>query len=255
MNSITAKFMFEVTGRRDSVDMVEMKEAIADYTAHTKIVPTIIFDVERGSADKEGSTHKSVLQDVRSLAKELHEDCHCIIVVSEANSVFQFGMDSRERFIFVHDMSFNETKDFLKVHIENVTDDFAKKVYENIGGIPTVLREFLDLIRTHTIDESIGAIVSVARQELVAFQLKPILQALKEYPDGVDPSYFNNTSYKGIDLSVPADVGDAMKKINAIVYRIDLKPRLYQMQSARHQTALRTYEPVIDKKSLNVPEA
>jgi hypothetical protein len=82
MNSITAKFMFYVTGRRDSVDMTEMKKAIADYTAHTQIVPTIIFDVEIALADKEGPTFKSVLQDVRSLAKELHEDCHCIIVVS-----------------------------------------------------------------------------------------------------------------------------------------------------------------------------
>jgi hypothetical protein len=255
MNSITAKFMFDVTGRRESVDMVELKKAVADYRAHTQIVPTVVFDVERGSADNEGATHKSVLQDVRSLAKELHEDSHCIIVVGEANAVFQFGKDSRERFIYVDEMSFNETRDFLKSHVENVTDDFVNKVYENIGGIPTVLVEFLALLETRTIDESIGAIVNVARQELVAFQLKPILKALKEYPDGVDPSYFNNTSYKGIDLSVPAKVGDAMKQTNAIVYRIDLNPRLYQMQSTRHKTALKSYEPIIDKKSLDIPEA
>ncbi len=254
MNSITAKFMFDVTGRRESVDMTEMKEAIADYTAHTQIMPTIIFDVERGSADKEGSTHKSVLQDVRSLAKELHENCHCVIVVSEANAVFQFGMDSRERFIFVDEMSFNETRDFLKLRIENVTDDFAKKVYDNIGGILTVLNEFLDLLETQTIDESIDAIVGIARQELEAFQLQPILKALKEHPDGVEPGSFKKKKYEGIDLSEPADVGDAMKKRNAIVYRIDLKPRLYQMQSTRHKTALKSYEPIIDKKSLVVPE-
>lgn len=255
MNSITAKFMFDVTGRSESVDMVKLKKAIADYRAHTQIVPTIIFDVERGSADKEGATHKSVLQDVRSLAKELHEDSHCIIVVSEANAVFQFGMDDRENFIYVDEMSFNETRDFLKSHMENVTDDFVKKVYENIGGIPTVLRRFLYLLETRTIDESIDAIVNVARQELEAFELKPILQALKEYPDGVKPGYFKNQKYQGIDLTVPAKVGDAMKQINAIVYRIDLNPRLYQMQSTRHKTALKSYDPIIDKKSLDIPEA
>lgn len=255
MNSITAKFMFDVTGRSESVDMVKLKKAIADYRAHTQIVPTIIFDVERGSADKEGATHKSVLQDVRSLAKELHEDSHCIIVVSEANAVFQFGMDDRENFIYVDEMSFNETRDFLKSHMENVTDDFVKKVYENIGGIPTVLRRFLYLLETRTIDESIDAIVNVARQELEAFELKPILQALKEYPDGVKPGYFKNQKYQGIDLTAPAKVGDAMKQINAIVYRIDLNPRLYQMQSTRHKTALKSYDPIIDKKSLDIPEA
>jgi hypothetical protein len=255
MNSITAKFMFDVTGRSESVDIVKLKKAIADYRAHTQIVPTVIFDVERGSADKERSTRQGVLQDVRSLAKELHEDSHCIIVVSEANAVFQFGMDDRERFIYVDEMSFNETRDFLEMHMENVTDDFVKKVYENIGGIPTVLRRFLDLLETRTIDESIDAIVSVARQELAAFELQPILQALKEYPDGVEPGYFMKQKYQGIDLSAPAKVGDAMKQINAIVYRIDLSPRLYQMHSTRHKTALKSYDPIIDKKSLDVPEA
>jgi hypothetical protein len=254
INSITAKFMFYVTGRRESVDMTEMKKAIADYTAHTQIVPTIIFDVEITLADKEGPTHKSVLQDVRSLAKELHEDCHCIIVVGEVTGVFQFGMDNRERFIYVDEMSFIETRDFLRLHIENVTNDVAKKVYENIGGIPTVLIEFLVLLESRTIDESIGAIMNVARQELVAFQLQPVLQALKEYPDGVDPEYFNKQTYQGIDLSVPARVGDAMKMINAIVYRIDLNPRLYQMQSTRHKTALKSYEPIIDYNVYSFPK-
>jgi hypothetical protein len=95
VHDIAAKIMFHITGRMESNDMTQMQIAFADYTANTQIMPTIIFDVEIVSG------YKSALQVVRSFAKELHEGCHCIIIVSEANAVTQLGKDSRERFIFV----------------------------------------------------------------------------------------------------------------------------------------------------------
>ena len=60
--------------------------------------------------------------------------------------------------------------------------------------------------------------------------------------------------YKGIDMTDFKAVGDAMKEYNAIAYRIDKDPIVYEMISTRHKTALTSYEPVIDEKSLVVPE-
>lgn len=58
----------------------------------------IIFDVERGSS----SDRTGMLQDVRSLAKALIGYCRCIIVLSEANAVLEFGKDpDHEELIFV----------------------------------------------------------------------------------------------------------------------------------------------------------
>ena len=53
--------------------------------------------------------------------------------------------------------------------------------------------------------------------------------------------------YEGIDMSNPAAVGSAMKTSNAIIYRIEL--RKYQLMSAAHKTALKTYTPIIDNNS------
>jgi hypothetical protein len=76
------------------------------------IYPTIIFDVECGGS-KEYST--STINDVRSLAKELAVVCRCIIVLSEANSVLEIGDDtSRERFIFVDELTIEEAKNYLQ---------------------------------------------------------------------------------------------------------------------------------------------
>jgi hypothetical protein len=106
-----------------------------------------------------------------------------------------------------------------------------------------------------SLNTRIKASLGLARKELVAFKLKPILKTLKEHSEGIDPEDFKNQEYKGIDMSSAKAVGDAMKKENAIVYRIDLKTPVFQMLSTRHKTALKTYDPVIDKKSLVVPEA
>ena len=66
------------------------------------LVPTIIFDLERASS----SDRPAVLQYIRSLAKAIIHYCRCIIVLSEANAVLEFGKEHRrEKFIFIDEMT------------------------------------------------------------------------------------------------------------------------------------------------------
>ena len=59
--------------------------------------------------------------------------------------------------------------------------------------------------------------------------------ALKEHPEGVAAEDFASQSYNGINFAEPKKVNEAMKFRNAIVYRIDLKPELYQTQSTMYR--------------------
>ena len=64
----------------------------------------IIFDVERGSSSDRTGMMQDVrsLANVRSLTKALIGYCRCIIVLSEANAVLEFGKDpDHEELIFV----------------------------------------------------------------------------------------------------------------------------------------------------------
>ena len=83
----------------------------------------------------------------------------------------------------------------------------------------------------------------IAHMELAAFPLQPILKALKEHPEGVSPDFFYKMKYEGVDLSNAQAVGYAMKRSNAVVYRIE--NQRYQLLSKVHETALQAYEPII----------
>ncbi len=103
---------------------------------------------------------------------------------------------------------------------------------------------------SYSLDDSIDTIIGFARGELGAFKLQPVLKSIKEHPEGVDPLTFGKQKYENIDMSVPAKVGDAMKETNAIVYRIDKDPPVYQTLSTKHKTALKSYVPVIHEELL-----
>ncbi len=283
IETMTAKFMKTVTGKNETIDTVTLRAALVEYTrivtikaqvkahsagdrSHVKgdFIPTIIFEVERGSAGD--VNHKEVMQQVRILAKEISNVCNCIIVVSDANAVFKFGRDSRENFIYVDEMTFEEAKAFLNGKMTYFTDvdrktiflsdDEYKMIYDNIGGNPIDLVDLLKRMAKHPLDVCIKSILSSASQDLKAFELKPILKALKEYPEGVPAGDFDGQRYMGVNLADPKAVGDAMESRNAIVYRMDLIPdMLYQMQSTKHRNALKSYEPIIDNYALNLPMA
>lgn len=165
-------------------------------------------------------------------------------MVSEANDVFQFGIDPREQFIYVDEMTFDETAKYLKADGKEFSDADLKKIYDKIGGNPAQLFLLFTNMKDVSLDVSIEAIVNCAMEDLVRFSLKPILQALTEHPEGVDLRYFGNQKYEGIDLSDVVMVGDVMKAQNAIAYRMDKVKRIYEMQSTRHKTAMKSYEPI-----------
>jgi hypothetical protein len=72
---------------------------------------TIIFEIERGGAPDQAF----VIQAVRSLAKEFATVSNCIIILSEANFVLEFGNDlSREKFIFIDGFTEAEARDHLE---------------------------------------------------------------------------------------------------------------------------------------------
>ena len=205
------------------------------------IIPTIIFDVECSLSPL--GTRDHVVDAVRSLSKDLAPYCRCIIVLSEANAVLQFGRDKRESFIYVDEMEREEAKLLLEKCEINLTDADLDYVFSNIGTSP------LDLIRlakrnskTYSAKDYVADVLRDTRKFLVAFPHQEILKALKDHPEGVSPEYFHNVKDNGIDLSNPNAVGSAMKSVNAIVYRIELDK--YMLMSTAHKTALQTYEPV-----------
>ena len=238
---LVALVMKKLTGKKISLDIDMLIEVLIKCNI-SGFVPTIIFDVERASSDD-----PVVLQSVRSLAKALIGYCRCIIVLSEANAVLEFGKDKRrEEFIFVDEMTELEAREFLKVRGATFSDEDMRYIFDSIGTSPVTLIDLMSKMSVHNIPirDFVDAVLRDAHQDLLKFQLQPILQALKEHPDGISPGYFSNKKYEGIDLSDQDAVGSAMKRSNAIIYRIELGK--YQLMSVAHKTALKTYTPIID---------
>jgi hypothetical protein len=204
-------------------------------------LPTVVFEIERG----EGAEQTACIRNVRSLSKMFAQVCNCIIILSEANAILVFGQDeARERYILVPDLSDTEALEYVRAR--NGGDVDVKDMMRLFDSVGTNAAKLLDFVsRDGSVDEFIADKLGRARQDLVAFQLKPILKALKEHPAGVSPEYFRNEEYKAIDLSSPVAVGTAMKGSNAILY--DMEDRRYKLISQAHKVALRNYEPIVRK--------
>jgi hypothetical protein len=113
-----------------------------------------------------------------------------------------------------------------------------------LAVIPLLLINLAKAVMEKTsVQDFVASQVAIAARDLVIFAHKPILKALKKTPDGVSSALFENQEHKGVDLSVPADVGSAMKKSNAIVYRMELDQ--YQLMTTAHRTALKAYDPIV----------
>lgn len=125
------------------------------------------------------------------------------------------------------------------------------------GITPTII---FDVERSVSRDDDILGIVRGLSKDLALYcrcilvlseanavlnKYQQILKALKDHPEGVSPEYFHNEEHKGVNLSHPEAVGAAMKSVNAIVYRKDL--RKYMLMSGAHRKALDSYEPIVTK--------
>ena len=222
-------------------DIDDFVQALAKGASASKLL-TVIFEVERG-----GTPDQAIgIQAVRSLAKEFATVSNCIIILSEANAVLEFGRDlSREEFIFIDGFTEVEARDYLERRKLNITESEITGVFARIGTSPAMLLDMNECVQNkgYSVEQFVKEKLRIAHMELAAFPLKPILKALKEHPEGVSPKIFNNVKYEGVDLSNPQAVGYAMKRSNAIVYRIENQK--YQLLSKAHETALQAYEPII----------
>jgi len=220
-------------------NIADFVKALSKGAIARKLI-TVIFEI--GGAPDQALK----IQAVRSLAKEFATVSNCIIILSGANAVLEFGRDNtRENFIFIEGFTEVEARDYLRRINLNITESEVTDVFARIGTSPALLLDMRDCVQNegYTVEQFVKEKLRIAHMELVAFPLKPILKALKEHPEGVSPDFFNNVKYKGVDLSNPQAVGYAMKRSDAIVYRIEnLK---YQLLSKAHETALQAYEPII----------
>ena len=204
-DDLVALIMSKLTGKKISLDIDKLIEVLKKCKVGG-FIPTIIFDVERGSS----SERTSMLQDVRSLAKALIGYCRCIIVLSEANAVLEFGKDpDREEFIFVDEMTFSEAKHFLQVRGGKFSDEEMQNMFDKVGTSPARLIKLMNYVqnRNTTLKVCVDGILRVAHQDLLKFQLKPILKALKECLDGISPDYFSNKKYEGRNRLVRPIIG------------------------------------------------
>ncbi len=134
----------------------------------------------------------------------------------------------------------------MKLRQTHFEEEVCQKIYDNIGGNATLLDKLLDDMKTYkSLDICIERIILQAILALDAFDLQPILKALKEHPEGVPANYFKGQSYKGVNLAEPKRVGDLLQLRNAIVCRVDMEPNVYQIESIKYKTALKRYEPSI----------
>ena len=145
--------------------------------------------------------HSEFVQHEVSLCKEFASVCNCLIIVSEANAVVEFGMDrSRETFIFVDELNENELREFVRQHGLMLNEIEIKKVIDNIGSNPATLNALSKHIRNGlSLDDFITMTLLDAMTELVAFRHQQILKALKDHPEGISPMSFKKLENEGVD--------------------------------------------------------
>ena len=172
------------------------------------------------------------------LCEKFSRWCNCILILSE-NTTFE-KPNCYESFIFVGDLNDEEVKKFIEQNGMTFTDAEIKKIIDNIGANPTILKHLkVSMLKGLSLDEFIEKVLKSAEQELVAFKHQSILRALKDHPEGVDLEYLLHN--KGLHLSND-DVVEALKDRNVIIYRKELCK--YMVYSKAIEVALRSYDAI-----------
>ena len=195
-------------------------QALNKGTSSDGTLPTIIIEVERaGSRDLSLGVHAA-----RGVAKDLAAACNVIIILSEANDVLEFGKDRhRANMIFIDELTEPEARQYIVALGLELSEVDIKYVIENVGTNPAALRSMQEWInKGKSVHDFVAMELAVAEDDLDQFPHKAILNALKEHPEGVDLEYFKHMASEGVDLSEPFGVDEAMKKSNALAYRIEL---------------------------------
>jgi hypothetical protein len=203
---------------------------------------TLVLEVERGGNIDDA---RGVLAAVKQVAKACAECANVIIVLSEANAALGFTDDNRAKFLYVGEMKMDEAREYFN-HLTKgseltIEESKLSTFFDKIGTSPMQIKNFADAMDdgdVSSVDSYIEDVLTTAVADLAGFVHTPILEALKENPDGVKSSDFIDVEYKGKSLSQPIDVAEAMKRSKAIVY--DIPHCEYRLSSKAHATALAT---------------
>ena len=130
---VTAQKTATTTLNPNNGDFVEaMRIGLGD----DGIIPTIIFEIERG----QGAEQWGYLQSVRSIAEEFSVACTIILVLPKANDVLEFGIDrNRESYIYVEEFTELEALQYLTALGMKSCEVDIKDLINNVGGNPATI--------------------------------------------------------------------------------------------------------------------
>jgi hypothetical protein len=247
-DDLVASVISRLTEEEISLTVDNLIEAMKKCKANG-VVPTIIFDVE--DFDKLATT----LSNVKSLAKALIGYCKCIIVLPDTKSILEFGKDrEREEYIFVDELTIPEAKHFMHVRGATFNEDEMQYIFDHVGTRASLLINLMSCVKDKNmpIKTCVENVLNFAGRDLFLFQIRPILDALKEHSEGVDYTHFIDQKFERIPLANPRAVSSAADSCNTcLLYRIE--NGTYQLQSTAHKTMLKSYSPQnIFKKYLNI---
>lgn len=175
--SLTRHLVKILLGPRAECQDIDESKLAGVIRRSTSNPVTIIFDVERSTTDG----MNECLMAVRGLAKSLTDSSRCVIVLSEANAVVEFGRDPRENFVFVGELSADEARELLRKKQCTLSDEAMKEVFDKVGTSPALLKELMYHLGSNANYQAFIAKKLVkAEGDLAEFPLKPILKALKE---------------------------------------------------------------------------
>ena len=219
--------------------------ALKKVYQENKSVPVIVFEIDRGAK----TVGDDAFDNVRCVAKTFadKECCNCIIVLSESGTVVQFSNDiTREKYIFVDEMTVSEATKLLQVFEQFIPEEEMKeKNFNKIGTNPGALKRLAAECKSVSVDKFVEEWLVEATNSLSLFPFPTILKALKDLKnpdDGVSTENFKGIKEDNVVLSDAKEVGKATKilgKQNVILYRRDTKK--YHMLSTPHKTALERF--------------
>jgi energy-coupling factor transporter ATP-binding protein EcfA2 len=240
--SSTASIMNQISkfcGVPFPVDDDRFTLALKRTRAYSGTPPTIVFDVERRKSYLETDI---AFDAIRSLAKDSAEVAHVFIVLSEADTVMQFGSDMhREKYIFVGEMEEDEADALITNTTSKLSLEDRHSVFANIGTNAALLREFIGEIPKMSVAEFIGFKLRQSRQGLARFPLRNLLAKMNERGN-ITTDELESLQLKDGDIALwnYKSVGPGMKASEAIIYRMELFS--FEFSYTAHRRAARSLD-------------
>ena len=232
--------------------IAHLTRALQDGVLDDGTLVTLIFVVNR----EEIETDRGGIHTVRNLAKILSTTCNCMIHLSEVNHALDF--DDNAHFIYVGELKELELRQYLICSGVDPDLEEVRLAVSKIGYNPSTIRKLQGWIQKgFNINDFVQERLRKAGQDLASFPHQKILKELKKNDvvsrgDGMDRGGILPQSLKkpkkavdDVDLSDIRAVGVALKRFDAVVYRVELGK--YTMSSHCHLVALRSYSPPSSK--------